>query len=118
MKFLIVDDHALIRDALQGVLKRLQRGAIVLEAGLSFIGAGDPNVATGTNFSAPVIFSQTGGTFHTAASEQGGLTCRITVNGTVRSTQTLKGIEPAVACALGHARANSAKHGMAAQLRW
>jgi DNA-binding NarL/FixJ family response regulator len=32
MKFLIVDDHALIRDALQGVLKKLQRGATVLEA--------------------------------------------------------------------------------------
>jgi DNA-binding NarL/FixJ family response regulator len=32
MKFLIVDDHALIRDALQGVLKKFQRGAIVLEA--------------------------------------------------------------------------------------
>jgi DNA-binding NarL/FixJ family response regulator len=32
MKILIVDDHALIRDALQGVLKRLQRGVTVLEA--------------------------------------------------------------------------------------
>jgi DNA-binding NarL/FixJ family response regulator len=32
MKILIVDDHALIRDALQGVLKKLQRGAVVLEA--------------------------------------------------------------------------------------
>jgi DNA-binding NarL/FixJ family response regulator len=32
MKFLIVDDHALIRDALQGVLKKLKRGATVLEA--------------------------------------------------------------------------------------
>jgi DNA-binding NarL/FixJ family response regulator len=32
MKILIVDDHALIRDALQGVLKKLKRGAIVLEA--------------------------------------------------------------------------------------
>ena len=32
MKILIVDDHALIRDALQGVLKKLQRGATVLEA--------------------------------------------------------------------------------------
>jgi DNA-binding NarL/FixJ family response regulator len=32
MKLLIVDDHALIRDALQGVLKKLQRGATVLEA--------------------------------------------------------------------------------------
>lgn len=32
MKILIVDDHALIREALRGVLKRLKRGAIVLEA--------------------------------------------------------------------------------------
>src|SRR5580658_2358211 len=32
MKILIVDDHALIRDALQGLLKKLKRGAIVLEA--------------------------------------------------------------------------------------
>ena len=32
MKILIVDDHALIRDALQGVLKKLQRGVVVLEA--------------------------------------------------------------------------------------
>jgi DNA-binding NarL/FixJ family response regulator len=32
MKILIVDDHALIRDAMQGVLKKLKRGAIVLEA--------------------------------------------------------------------------------------
>jgi DNA-binding NarL/FixJ family response regulator len=32
MKILIVDDHALIRDALRGVLKKLQRGATVLEA--------------------------------------------------------------------------------------
>jgi DNA-binding NarL/FixJ family response regulator len=32
MKILIVDDHALIREALQGVLKNLERGAIVLEA--------------------------------------------------------------------------------------
>ena len=32
MKILIVDDHALIRDALQGVLKKLKRGAVVLEA--------------------------------------------------------------------------------------
>ena len=32
MKILIVDDHALIRDAMQGVLKRLQRGVVVLEA--------------------------------------------------------------------------------------
>jgi DNA-binding NarL/FixJ family response regulator len=32
MKILIVDDHALIRDALQGLLKKLKRGAVVLEA--------------------------------------------------------------------------------------
>jgi DNA-binding NarL/FixJ family response regulator len=32
MKILIVDDHALIRDALQGLLKKLKRGADVLEA--------------------------------------------------------------------------------------
>ena len=32
MKILIVDDHALIRDAMQGVLKKLKRGAVVLEA--------------------------------------------------------------------------------------
>lgn len=32
MKILIVDDHALIRDALQGVLKKLKRGVTVLEA--------------------------------------------------------------------------------------
>jgi DNA-binding NarL/FixJ family response regulator len=32
MKILIVDDHALIRDGLQGVLKKLKRGATVLEA--------------------------------------------------------------------------------------
>jgi DNA-binding NarL/FixJ family response regulator len=32
MKILIVDDHALIRDALRGVLKKLQRGVTVLEA--------------------------------------------------------------------------------------
>jgi len=32
MKILIVDDHALIREALQGVLKNLKRGAVVLEA--------------------------------------------------------------------------------------
>lgn len=32
MKILIVDDHALIRDALQGLLKKLKRGATVLEA--------------------------------------------------------------------------------------
>jgi DNA-binding NarL/FixJ family response regulator len=32
MKILVIDDHALIRDALQGVLKKLKRGAIVLEA--------------------------------------------------------------------------------------
>ncbi len=32
MKILVVDDHALIRDALHGVMKKLKRGAIVLEA--------------------------------------------------------------------------------------
>jgi DNA-binding NarL/FixJ family response regulator len=32
MKILLVDDHALIRDALQGLLKKLQRGATVFEA--------------------------------------------------------------------------------------
>jgi DNA-binding NarL/FixJ family response regulator len=32
MKILIVDDHALIRDAMQGLLKKLKRGATVLEA--------------------------------------------------------------------------------------
>ena len=32
MKFLVVDDHALIRDAMRGVLKELEGGAIVLEA--------------------------------------------------------------------------------------
>ncbi len=32
MKILIVDDHALICDALQGMLKKLKRGVIVLEA--------------------------------------------------------------------------------------
>lgn len=32
MKIMIVDDHALIRDALQSLLKRLKRGAVVLEA--------------------------------------------------------------------------------------
>jgi DNA-binding NarL/FixJ family response regulator len=32
MKILIVDDHALIRDAMHGVLKKLQRGVTVLEA--------------------------------------------------------------------------------------
>jgi DNA-binding NarL/FixJ family response regulator len=32
MKILIVDDHALIRDGLQGVLKKLKRGVSVLEA--------------------------------------------------------------------------------------
>src|SRR5262245_50557490 len=32
MKFLVVDDHALIRDAMRGVLKDLQSDAIVLEA--------------------------------------------------------------------------------------
>src|SRR5271156_1297394 len=32
MKILIVDDHALIRDAMRALLKKLKRGAIVLEA--------------------------------------------------------------------------------------
>jgi DNA-binding NarL/FixJ family response regulator len=32
MKILIVDDHALIRDGLRGILKRLKRGVTVLEA--------------------------------------------------------------------------------------
>lgn len=32
MKFLVVDDHALIRDAMRGVLKELKAEAIVLEA--------------------------------------------------------------------------------------
>ena len=48
MKILIVDDHALIRDALQGVLKKLQRGVIVLEASDSKqamdIIAGNPDI--------------------------------------------------------------------------
>src|ERR1700689_2767925 len=48
MKILIVDDHALIRDAMQGVLKRLQRGVIVLEAADSQqafdIIAGNPDI--------------------------------------------------------------------------
>jgi len=33
MKFLVVDDHTLIREALRGVLIELQRDAVVLEAG-------------------------------------------------------------------------------------
>lgn len=33
MKFLVIDDHALIRDAMQGVLRELEAGATVLEAG-------------------------------------------------------------------------------------
>jgi len=33
MKFLVVDDHALIREAMRGVLVELQRDAVVLEAG-------------------------------------------------------------------------------------
>lgn len=32
MKILIVDDHALIRDALRGVLKKLDRRAVIIEA--------------------------------------------------------------------------------------
>jgi DNA-binding NarL/FixJ family response regulator len=33
MKFLVVDDHALIREAMRGVLKELRGDAVVLEAG-------------------------------------------------------------------------------------
>lgn len=33
MKFLVVDDHALIREAMRGVLQSLRAGAVVLEAG-------------------------------------------------------------------------------------
>jgi hypothetical protein len=32
MKFLLIDDHVLIREALRGVLKELRRDAAVLEA--------------------------------------------------------------------------------------
>lgn len=32
MKILVIDDHVLIRQAMQGVLKKLKRGAVVLEA--------------------------------------------------------------------------------------
>jgi DNA-binding NarL/FixJ family response regulator len=32
MKILVVDDHALIREALRGVLKKVRRGAVLLEA--------------------------------------------------------------------------------------
>ncbi len=32
MKFLLIDDHVLIREALRGVLKELRRDATVLEA--------------------------------------------------------------------------------------
>ena len=32
MKILVVDDHALIREALHGVLKKLSRDPVVLEA--------------------------------------------------------------------------------------
>ena len=32
MKFLVVDDHVLIRQAMQGLLKKLRRDAVVLEA--------------------------------------------------------------------------------------
>jgi DNA-binding NarL/FixJ family response regulator len=35
MKFLVVDDHALIRDAMRGVLKELRDDAIILEAASS-----------------------------------------------------------------------------------
>ncbi len=33
MKFLVVDDHVLIREAMRGVILELQRDAVVLEAG-------------------------------------------------------------------------------------
>jgi DNA-binding NarL/FixJ family response regulator len=32
MKILVIDDHALIRQAMQGVLRKLKRGAVVLDA--------------------------------------------------------------------------------------
>ena len=32
MKILVIDDHVLIREAMQGVLKKLKRDAVVLEA--------------------------------------------------------------------------------------
>ena len=32
MKFLVIDDHVLIRQAMQGVLKKLRRDAVVLDA--------------------------------------------------------------------------------------
>ena len=32
MKFLLVDDHTLIREALRGVLKELDEGAMIFEA--------------------------------------------------------------------------------------
>ena len=32
MKILVIDDHVLIREALQGVLKKLRRDATILEA--------------------------------------------------------------------------------------
>ena len=35
MKFLVVDDHALIRDAIRGVLKELRGDALILEAASS-----------------------------------------------------------------------------------
>ena len=35
MKFLVVDDHALIREAMRGVLKELQGDALVLDAASS-----------------------------------------------------------------------------------
>ena len=35
MKFLVVDDHALIREAMRGVLKELQGDALILEAASS-----------------------------------------------------------------------------------
>jgi DNA-binding NarL/FixJ family response regulator len=33
MKFLLVDDHTLIREAVRGVLRELDDGATILEAG-------------------------------------------------------------------------------------
>ena len=35
MKFLVVDDHALIREAMRGVLKELQGDALILDAASS-----------------------------------------------------------------------------------
>lgn len=48
MKILVVDDHALIRDALRGVLRKIKRGVVVLEAPDSRqameIVAGEPDI--------------------------------------------------------------------------